>query len=385
MSGPVRKHAVLASSLTVVLTLLAASALWSPRPEASPEPGYLHLVGSAPIEDTLIATGVVRPAMTVEVRAQTSGLVAAVLVDEGDTVRRGQIVARLSSDLAEAAVHEAEAQLRQAYLQEAATSLDLDHQAVEIERRAYERAADLHEKGLVARHDVDQAQLRLRLAERALERNRAARRSSLAHIDQARANVARANAQLELTVIRAPFDATVLRRFAEVGAGVSGIGQSADGGTVLMTLGDAQRSAFHATVTAADAQRVEAGMPARVWLEATGGAPLRGRVHMVSLAGQLSGTSQLATFPVVVTLDRPRQDLVNAPARAEIVLSVSDGAPVVPPNCIRTDDEGRSFVLVPSADPEGGDERRDVGLGAIQPDRLEVRSGLEPGQLVRCR
>lgn len=244
MFGLARSHALIASTATLLLAVVVISSLWSLAPEASPEPGYLHRVERAPIEDSLIATGFVRPAMTVEVRAETSGLVAEVLVNEGDTVRQGQVLVRLSSALAEAAVDEAEARLRQAYLQEAATRLDLDYEAVALEQRAWERAVEWHERGLIPRQGVEEAQRRLRLAERELARNDATRRSSLAHIEQARANVARARAQLELTIVRAPFDATVLRRYADVGAGVSGVGQSADGGTVLMTLGDARRSAF---------------------------------------------------------------------------------------------------------------------------------------------
>lgn len=378
-----RKQAIIA---VAAVAAAGASLLWGlleSTPEAAPEPGYVHLVSAASIEETIITTGVVRPATTVELRAQTSGLVEEMLVQPGERVRRGQVLVRLASALADAAVDEAEAQLRQAYLQETLTQLDLDHEAVELERRAYERAQDLHERGLLSTNDLEQHRLRLRLAERALERNRSARRSSLAHIDQARAKVERARAQQELTVVRAPFDATVLRRFVDVGSGVSGVGQSSDGGTVLMTLGDSRRSAFHASVTAADAQRLEAGMPARVRFETAGGELVEGQVALVSSAGEVNAASQLATFPIVVTLTSARTDWVNLPARAEIVVNVAPSSTVVPPGCIRTDDEGRSYVLVETGDE--APERRDVELGAIQPDRLEIRSGLEPGQLVRCR
>lgn len=383
VGGTVRRRYAL---LVIVLTTSVGGGLrWGvlgPPSEAAPDPGWVHEVASGAIEETIIAAGVVRPAMTVEVRAEASGLVSAMLVDEGDEVRRGDVLVRLSSELAEAAVDEAEAQLRQAYLQEEATRLDLDHQAVELERRAYQRARALHERGLIARNDLEQHEMKLRLAERMLERNRGARRSSLAYIDQARAKVARARAQLEHTVVRAPFDAKVLRRFVDVGSGVSGVGQAANGGTVLMTLGDSRRSAFYTDVTAADAQRLARGMSARVRPESAGGVVVDGEVHLVSTSGELASTGQLATFPVVVSLNTARHDWVNVPARTEIVLSVTPDATIVPTGCVRTDDEGRSYVLREM--PEGA-ERRDVTLGSIQPERLEILSGLEPGHRVRCR
>jgi HlyD family secretion protein len=382
MSTVRRKHTYLAIGVTAAIAAVILRGFLGESSEAAPEPGYTHVVAAAPVEDTIIATGVVRPAMTVELRSEASGLVDEVLVREGDVVRRGEVLVRLSSGLATAAVDEAEAQLRQAHLQEETASLDLDQEALDLERRAYARAEALFERGLFSRNDLEQHRLTLRLGERTFERNRKARRASLAHIEQARANVARAKAQLDQMVVRAPFDATVLKRSVDVGSGVSGVGQSASGGTVLMTLGDSRRSAFYASVTAADSQRLQAGMPARIGLDAVGGGVIDGEVHLVSGSGEMGPNGQLATFPIVVALATARRDWVNVPARAEIVLTVSPDSTVVPAGCIRIDEEGRSYALL---ETPAGPERRDVELGAIEPNRLEVRSGLIPGQEVRCQ
>jgi macrolide-specific efflux system membrane fusion protein len=377
-----KKYTYLAAGLVVVIIAGSMWGLIGKTSSAAPEPGYVHTVAAAPVEETLIASGLIRPAMTVEVRAEASGVVRAVLVSEGDHVRLGQELVRLDSTMAAAAVDEAEARLRQAYLQDAATQTDLDEQSVALERNAYDRARALYAKGLVARSDLEQKQLSLRLAERALQRTRSARQGSRAHIEQALADVRRSRAQFEQTIVRAPFDATVLRRSVDVGSGVSAVGQSASGGTVLMTLGDARRSAFYASVTAADAQRLRAGMPARIRLDAVAGGVLSGVVHSVSTAGDLNGTTQLATFPVIVALTAAPNNWVNVPARADVVLRVEPDSTVVPPGCVHTDAAGISYALL---ETEGGPERRDVDLGAIQPDRLQVRSGLVPGQVIRCR
>ena len=70
------------------------------RPSA--ELGYrsLETVGSAPVERTLIASGMVKPAVTLDVRAEISGLVEAVLVKEGDRVSAGQVLVRLDNRVA---------------------------------------------------------------------------------------------------------------------------------------------------------------------------------------------------------------------------------------------------------------------------------------------
>ena len=210
------------------------------RPSA--ELGYrsLETVGSASVERTLIASGLVKPAVTLDVRAEISGLVDAVLVKEGDRVSAGQVLVKLDNRVAASQLEEADAHLRQVQLQDSAAELDVDDGALELKRNSYNRAKAMFDKGLISRDALEAKQLEVTVAERALERHRRGRASSRAAVAEARANLARARAQLDHTVVRAPFDAYVLRRLIDVGAGVSAGGQSAAGGTVLLTLGDAK-------------------------------------------------------------------------------------------------------------------------------------------------
>jgi multidrug efflux pump subunit AcrA (membrane-fusion protein) len=73
---------------------------------------------------------------------------------------------------------------------------------------------------------------------------------------------------------------------------------------------------------------------------------------------------------------------VNVPAQAEIVLSATVDAITIPERCVRTDPSGRSTVMLRSSASE---RIRVVEVGVIQKDRIQIRSGLEPGQTVVCR
>jgi multidrug efflux pump subunit AcrA (membrane-fusion protein) len=91
----------------------------------------------------------------------------------------------------------------------------------------------------------------------------------------------------------------------------------------------------------------------------------------------------LTTFPVVVALKaQPSGGWVNVPAQAEIVLSGTIDAVIVPERCVRTDPSGRSMVTVQG---QSGNRGRQVELGVIHKDRIQIRSGLEKGQTVVCR
>jgi macrolide-specific efflux system membrane fusion protein len=86
-------------------------------PEAA---GTTHLVARGTIEETLVVTGLVKPSVTIDLRAEASGIVESVSVKDGDRVTGGQELLRLDSRVAQAAVQEAEASLKQAELQQSA-------------------------------------------------------------------------------------------------------------------------------------------------------------------------------------------------------------------------------------------------------------------------
>jgi multidrug efflux pump subunit AcrA (membrane-fusion protein) len=335
------------------------------------------------MEDVLLVAGLVRPAVTIELRAEASGIVEAVGAREGDRVSAGQELVRLDSSLAQSALDQAEANLRQAELQDAATKLDLDEDTLELRRRTFGRTKQLLAEGLISKDEFEKSELELRVAERSIERAKRNIEGSQARIAQARAAVEQARTQLQHTTIRAPFDAFVLRRQVELGSGVSGVSQSASGGSVLMTLGDARESALHAKATASDARRLRPGMAARVRLDSDPSNPIPAVVRSVSTAGDVDQTSKLTTFPVVIALKtQPPGGWVNVPAQAEIVLAASTDAITLPERCVNTDPSGRSSVMVQG---QAGNRPRTVELGVVQGNRVQIRAGLDKGQTVFCR
>ena len=334
------------------------------------------------MEDVLVVAGLVKPAVTIDLRAEASGIVEAVAVKEGDRVVEGQELVRLDSKLAKAALEQAEANLRQAELQDAATRLDLDEDSLEVKRKTMERTKELFDRGLVPKEQLEQRELEYRVALRGVERAKRNIESSQARIAQMTAAVSQAQTQLQHTTIRAPFDAFVLRRQVEIGSGVAGV-SSTTGGSVIMTLGDARQSALYAKATAADAKRLKTGQAARVRLDSDASEVLAGTVQSISMAGDIDQSTRLTTFPIVVALQsQPTGGWVNVPAQADIVLSASAQSVSVPERCVRTDPSGRSWVRVRT---QTGDRTRTVEVGVIQKDRIQIRSGIDAGDRVVCR
>jgi HlyD family secretion protein len=145
----------------------------------------------------------------IQVAARTSGIVRDVLVQEGDDVVKGQILARLEDDEPRLAAASAEAALQQARAQ-------VELLTVQLSTAARERARlqKLVSTNFVAAQAVDQATDAVRQAQANLDAQTAAIATAQAKLGEARYN-------RELTIIRAPTDGRIVRRYANPGAGAS--------------------------------------------------------------------------------------------------------------------------------------------------------------------
>ena len=343
-----------------------------------------HTVAPASIEDVLLVNGLVKPAVTIDLRAEASGLVEAVFVKDGDRVTAGQELLRLDSRVAHTAVQEADANLKQAEMQQAASEIDLDEDTLVLRKRTLDRTRELLDKGLVPRSELETRELEVKVAERSLERARRNIDTSRARIEQLKAAVERARAQLQHTIVRSPMDAWVIKRHVEVGSGVAGVTQSNSGGTVVVTLGDARQASLQAKVTAADARRLSPGLTTRLKLDSEPDKVRMGRVQTVAAAGEQDQTTRLTTFPIIIEVEvDPNGAWINIPAQAEIVIGQRPGVLVVPDGCVRTNAAGQPQAFIKSA--SGVPTPVTVELGTVEKDRVEVKSGLKAGQVILCR
>jgi HlyD family secretion protein len=166
---------------------------------AAPKSPYVAIAnGKADVEGGII-----------QVAARTSGVIREVLVQEGDDVVKGQVLARLEDDEPRLQAARAEAEVRQAQAQIALLEVQLS-----TANREQQRLQGLVATNFVAGQRMDQARDGVRQAQAAISAQRAA-------IATAQARLGEARYTQELSVIRAPADGRIVRRYANPGAGAS--------------------------------------------------------------------------------------------------------------------------------------------------------------------
>lgn len=237
-----------------------------------------------------------------------AGRVAAVLVDEGDRVEEGQLLARMDADSIRAALEEARAELARAqeHRRSARAVVVQRKSECELARKELGRTLALHDRGVVSESRVDRDQTQLETAEASCDAAEAEVRDAEASIEAARAAVERVREDLEEMELRAPRSGRVQYRLAEPGEVLPSGGRV----VTLLDLEDVTMALFLPT---AEAGRARIGAPARIVLDAHPKTPIVAHVSFVASEAQFTpkevetqSVRQDLSFRVEVRVDDPR-------------------------------------------------------------------------------
>ncbi|MCB9617201.1 MAG: efflux RND transporter periplasmic adaptor subunit [Sandaracinus sp.] len=379
--GPSRLRIVLV--LLGVLLVVGGLGTWLFRREAGPRVDVVH-PSRGPLVQTLVTTGRVVQQRQSNLGAVLQTTVAEVLVDEGERVEAGQLLARLADAEpsaavaeAEAAIEEAEARLRGVRTSGrrlAAEALDAARVDAEQAATEYDRQVRLHETGAVSEAALDRARqtrdlARSRRVSASLQLAQSAPSGSetavaAAALARAQARLQQARAVFENTRLRAPFAATVLTRDVEPGEVVRP-------GQVLFVL--AGEAPLEVTISPDESNlaRLAIDQPALVSPEAFADRRLPAKVARIAP----SVDPQRGTIDVTLSLDAPSPDLrPDMTVSVEVELGRTDDAVVLPPHLIRDLATERPWVLVAH---DGVARRVDVRLGLHGDTLVEIAEGLD--------
>lgn len=301
--------------------------------------------GKAQLPITLVANGNIAAWQEAIIGSESNGLqLTDVLVNVGDKVHRGQVLAKFAVATTKAEVMQARASLMEAE----ANAADAKNNA--------QRAKTLSNTGALSTQQINQYLTTAQTAQ--------------AKVEAARASLQAQQVRLQQTTVLAPDDGVISARSATVGAVVGA-------GTELFRMIRKGRLEWRAEVTAAELGRIAIGTPASVI--ATNGTRIEGRVRMIA------PTVDLQNRTALVYVDLPKSVAGVSPARAgmfasgEFNLGMSD-ALMVPQQSVVVRD-GFSYVF--RLEPDHHVTRIKIVPGRRVKDMIEVVSGISDGvQLV---
>jgi HlyD family secretion protein len=379
---------------------------------------YTILAQERTVQAEITASGRVVPIRSVNISPKISGRLMEVLVDQGQPVQQGQVIARMDNRDVEAKLLESRAQVAelQAKLMEvrrgnrAEVIAQADAQVQASQARAQEADARLrmakqvlqryqmiYREGGVSAKDIDQYQTEVNQAQAALtatqsqqienqqrlkELRKGSREEDIAQTEaQLMAAIGRLRAvevQMQDTMIRAPFSGIVSQRFADPGAFVtpSTSASSTASATSTSIVAIAQGLEIIANVPEIDISRIRNGQPVVVIADAYPDRRFTGRVRLI--APEAVKDQNVTNFQVRVSITSGLEQLrsgmnVDLDFQGEKL----QDALLVPTVAIVTQD-GQAGLLIP--DEKGAPDFQPVTLGSSIGNETQILQGIRPGQ-----
>lgn len=373
---PVRRRppipALIGGLVVLAVIIVAAVFLTRGRPlEVQVASVSLRVPGSG--GGGLTANGYVVARTKASVSSKVAGRLASLNYEEGDAVPAGAVIARLESSEYQAAARQARAELLalEAARSEGEAALA---QAVRARTRARALAGSSPDDGLISREMLEDAETAVVVAEARVA-------AAVARLESARHGLAIAEANLENTLVRAPFAGTVLRKDAEVGEVVApSVGGGLTRGAVV-TMADLSTLEVEVDVNESYIAGIRPQQPAEIILDAYPSQRFPGRVR------QIVPTADRQKATVLVRVAIESQDPRILPEMGARVVFGADteadagDAPAeprifVPAAAVRSvGGESVVFVVI-----DGRASRQRVDAGPVSGGEREVRQGLRGGE-----
>jgi multidrug efflux pump subunit AcrA (membrane-fusion protein) len=359
----------------------------------------------APVQVTAATKGTIRlivkadavlfPRDQANIMPKISAPIKRFLVNRGDHVKQGQLLAELENRDLVAAAQESRGQFAQAesnYHATAAASVpeqmtkaqsdaDAARQALDAAKKQLDNREQLFREGALARKLVDEAQVQFAQAranfDTAQQHLQALQgvgkdeqiKSAAAQVEAARGHYAGAQAQIGYSEIRSPIAGVVTDRPGYPG-------EIANAGTPVLTVMDMSKIVARINMSQAQAKDVRVGSEAEL-TPADGTEPVTGKVTIVSPASDPNTT----TVQVWVQADNMGERLrAGQSVHVAIVAATLDGATIIPASAILPNAEGETIVLV--VDDKNIAHETPVKIGVREPEIVQVTSGVVPGDRV---
>lgn len=340
----------------------------------------------SPLDTATTYTGTTRPGRDVVLRSQVEGQILSLGVDVGDGVNQGQILGQVDPVVLRTDLIQAESELaaRRSEVVQAQSQVNAARTAVEEARLNLQQAESdaqrlesLLADGAIAAQAAEQARTAARTARQVLQSTQAQVSTAQQGVAAAQgrvqaqgALVQQARARLEYAVIRAPLTGVVLERFTETGNLV----QTGDD---VLRLGDLSQLKILVELSEKDLGGIEPGQTASIQLDASPGRSLTAQVSRISPAAAAA-----RLVPVELVMANPNGQLGSGLlARVQFQRPASDRL-VIPQSALGGEDEGRISTRQGTVFVVSGDqvEERSVELGDRRSGRIEIISGLQPGE-----
>jgi HlyD family secretion protein len=270
------------------------------------------------------ATGVVTPYIEVEVKSKAGGEIDRFPFQEGDSLKKGEVVVKLDPETEQSRVNQANADLLMADARLEKAKITLKDAELRLKRQK-----SLFENKIISRQDLDDAII-------ASEKAGSDVKIAEAELIRARETLKESKDRLRDTEIKAPLTGTILKKYVEEGQVIASTLSSASEGTLLFTMADLNRVYVGAQVDETDIGRIKQRQEATITVDAYPGRVFKGKVLRIAPKGRVEST--ITIFDVKVEVADKYKSILKPmmTANVEILTDFRKGVLLVPSEAVRS-------------------------------------------------
>jgi len=367
-AGRKKKPFIIAALVALLIIGAVLYRLGVIAPTVTVDVTTVSLVYPAQSLSVLNASGYIVAQRKASVASKMTGRLTALMVEEGNIVKQGQILARMESADVTAVKGQVTGNLANARAMLKQTMVERDNL-----QKDHDRYKKLIASSTVSQVEYDTIRTRYLRSQEAVK-------GAAAVVESAVAALSGAEANLDYTLIRAPFDGVVLTKNADVGDIVTPLGASTTSKAAVVTLADMDSLQVEVDVSETSITLIKVGQPCNVQLDALADLRFRGVVHAVV------PTVDRAKATVMVKvrfIDKDKRMLPDMSAKVSFLSRELSGEELKPRLAVNqtalANRKGKSVVYLIEGDKV---RERAVTTGGKLGDMQEVISGLKTGDRV---
>ncbi len=336
--------------------------LWQ---KSRPETVVYNIVSPqvADLEKTTVATGKVEPRDEVLIKPQISGIIDQLYKEAGQTVKKGEVIAKVKVIPELGTLAAAESRVRLAEINGAQAETD------------FQRLETLYHDGLISSEEYEKGRV-------AVEQAREELQAAQDNRDIVRDGITQSSADISSTLIRSTIDGLILDVPIKVGNSVI-MANTMNDGTTIAAVADMNDLIFRGNIDETEVGRVHEGMPVKITIGALQNLSFEAQLEYIApKATEENGANQ---FEIKAALTVPDTVTIRSgySANAEIVLERALQTLSIPEGAVEFSGDSTFVYVLTDSVPRQAFERRPVRVGLSDGIKIAVLEGISANDKIR--
>ena len=317
----------------------------------------------ADLQKTTVATGKVEPRDEILIKPQISGIIDEVYKEAGQSIRKGEVIAKVKVIPELGQVNSAESRVRLAEINDKQAQTDFD------------RIEKLFKDKLISREDFEKSEV-------ALKQSHVEVQTAKDALEIIKEGITKNSASLSSTLIRSTIDGLILDVPVKAGNSVI-MSNTFNDGTTIATVANMNDLIFKGKIDETEVGRIHEGMPVKLTIGALQNLTFDATLEYISPKGVEENGANQFEIKAAVSVPDSVQIRSGYSANAEIVLQRAQQALAVPESVIEFSGDSTFVYIMTDSVPEQKFQRKSVIAGMSDGIKIEIKSGVTAKDKIR--